>query len=259
MSVFGLYSRYYDLLYRDKDYAGESKYVTELIRRFKPQATDLLELGSGTGGHAEFLAREGFSVTGIDLSDSMLARAQQRRESLPVDVAERIGFEKGDVRAWRASGGRQFDVVVSLFHVFSYQTGNRDLGAAFETAAVHLKPGGLLIFDYWFGPSVLRQWPEVRVKRLEDEHIAMTRIAEPRMYPAEDRVRVDYTVMIEPKDGGTPERITESHDMRYLFLPELEWLASSAFSTKCHIGWMKSQSPGFDDWSAVSVMEKTPS
>ena len=34
MSVFGPYSRYYDLLYGDKDYLAEAKYIDKLIRQY---------------------------------------------------------------------------------------------------------------------------------------------------------------------------------------------------------------------------------
>jgi len=37
-SVFADYARYYDLLYKDKDYEGEADYVDGLIRRFSPTA-----------------------------------------------------------------------------------------------------------------------------------------------------------------------------------------------------------------------------
>jgi predicted TPR repeat methyltransferase len=61
--VFDTYARYYDLLYRDKDYAGESEYVAAHIRKQAPQAKCILELGCGTGAHAEHLARMGYTVT----------------------------------------------------------------------------------------------------------------------------------------------------------------------------------------------------
>jgi predicted TPR repeat methyltransferase len=51
-SVFADYARYYDLLYRDKDYAAAAEYVAGLIRKFHPSARPILELGSGTGIHA---------------------------------------------------------------------------------------------------------------------------------------------------------------------------------------------------------------
>lgn len=138
MAVFGAYSRYYDLLYRDKDYAGEAAYVRSLIERTKPGARTLLDLGCGTGRHDALLAELGYSVTGVDRSSEMLEVARASAAKLGPEKAPR--FEQGDVRTVRL--GKTFDVVVSLFHVVSYMTTNADLKQAFRTAREHLAPGG---------------------------------------------------------------------------------------------------------------------
>ena len=38
MSVFGTYARYYDLLYKDKDYTSEALFVESLLARHAPRA-----------------------------------------------------------------------------------------------------------------------------------------------------------------------------------------------------------------------------
>jgi hypothetical protein len=48
MMAFGEYAKYYDLLYADKDYAAETTFVREIIRRLAPGARTLLELGCGS-------------------------------------------------------------------------------------------------------------------------------------------------------------------------------------------------------------------
>ena len=45
MSRFDKYSRYYNMLYADKDYAAESQYVETLIRQFNQSAQAVLDLG----------------------------------------------------------------------------------------------------------------------------------------------------------------------------------------------------------------------
>ena len=79
MPVFGAYSRYYDLLYRDKDYAGEAAYVHGLIERYRPGSVSILDLGCGTGRHDFCLAELGHELTGVDLSHEMLAVAAQQK------------------------------------------------------------------------------------------------------------------------------------------------------------------------------------
>ena len=56
MSVFGLYSRYYDLLYRNRDYAREAAFVAEQLESAGLSGRHILELGCGTGTHAVLLA-----------------------------------------------------------------------------------------------------------------------------------------------------------------------------------------------------------
>ena len=253
--VFDAYARYYDLLYRDKDYAAEVVYVASHIHEHAPQAKRILELGCGTGAHAEHLARMGYTVHGVDLSEAMLARAEARKAALPSEVAARLSFGLGDVRTVRR--GETYEAVISLFHVMSYQTTNTDLAAAFETAATHLEPGGLFLFDFWYGPAVLTQKPEVRVKRLEDDEIKVIRIAEPVMHVNESIVDVNYTVFIEVKATRKVEPVRETHRMRYLFLPELLQFADAEVWTDCKsFGWMKLQKLNQDDWAGLFFATK---
>ena len=60
MDAFGAYARYYDLLYRDKDYPAEARYLHELIQRHAPGAQSILDLGCGTGAHAAEFAELGY-------------------------------------------------------------------------------------------------------------------------------------------------------------------------------------------------------
>jgi len=248
MTVFAHYSRYYDLLYRDKDYAAEVSFVDQLIRDTCPGASSILELGCGTGRHAELLARKGYTVHGIDRSDGMLADAETRRLALPGEMRDRLTFSSGDVRHVRL--GKRFDAVVSLFHVASYMTVNEDLDQLFETARIHLEPEGLFLFDCWYGPAVLGDRPSVRVRRMEDDDVAITRIAEPVMRPNENVVDVNYEVLIRDKKTQTQQRLDECHRMRYLFMPEIVSLfASHGMKPAFFMEWITGREPGFATWN----------
>ncbi len=257
MSVFGEYSRYYDLLYRDKDYPGESRFIEDAIRRHRPRARHVLELGCGTGLHACLLAEGGLAVEGVDRSEAMLHAAKERRKGCTPEVQGRLCFLPGDVRSYRSAA--RYDVVLSLFHVISYQTSNEDLRTAFATAAANLVPGGLFFFDYWYGPAVLTERPAVRVKRMESEDVLIIRIAEPRLFSGESSVEVNYTILVDDKKTGSTQRLTESHRMRYLFLTEIELLASQAgFRVMESCEWMTGKAPGMDTWGVCSALERLP-
>ena len=120
-AVFAAYARYYDLLYRDKDYAAEAEYVAGLIRKFHPSARSILEFGSGTGIHAFLLSEKGYEVTGVDLSPDMVKIARSNALSFPQSQSEsQPVFSEGDICEVRLN--KRFDAVIALFHVISYQT-----------------------------------------------------------------------------------------------------------------------------------------
>lgn len=243
--VFDAYAAYYDLLYRDKDYSGEAAYVHGLIQQYKPDARKLIELGCGTGAHAACLARQCYQIMGIDRSEAMVRQARTRNAD--------IEFAVGDLRDFRA--GKTFDVVLSLFHVMSYQTGNADLRAAMATAADHLRPGGLFIFDCWYGPGVLSDPPVTRVRRLHGDGIEVTRIAEPDHHPNENRVDVHYEVIVEGPQGL--QRINEVHAMRYLFAPEVDLhLEAVGLRRLALLNWLENEPPRLGSWNACFVAVK---
>jgi SAM-dependent methyltransferase len=246
--TFGTYARYYDLLYRDKDYSADAAFVRSLIERHAPAARRVLELGSGTGLHASLLASAGFSVHGVDTSDEQLERAQARRRTLPESDARRVTFSKGDVRSVRIA--EPFDVAMSLFHVMSYQTSNEDIRAAFTTARTHLRPGGLFLFDCWFGPAVLTDRPSIRVKDVHDGPLSVVRIARPSMSAADNVCEVHYRMFVRDRAAGAVEEIEETHRMRYFFETEIRLLFDQlGFDFVAAGEWLTDRAPGFDTWS----------
>jgi SAM-dependent methyltransferase len=262
MTIFGNYARYYDLLYQDKDYIGEAEFIDRLIQTNAPDTSEILELGCGTGNHALLLAKAGYHVHGVDLSAEMLECANAQRDRLSPELAARLQFSQGDLRQVRLVGvasqneNRQFDVVLSLFHVISYQTTNEDLLAAFATAKTHLKPGGIFIFDVWYGPAVLSDPPTVRIKRLEDRSIQVTRIAEPLMYPNENLVDVNYHVFIKDLNSNAIEELREIHTMRYLFKPELEILLKELnLQIVEYREWLTDRQPGLTTWGVYFLIK----
>jgi SAM-dependent methyltransferase len=246
--VFDAYAAYYDLLYRDKNYTGEATYVNDLIRARSPAAKDILELGCGTGIHACELARRNYSVIGVDRSKLMVQLANQR--SMRMNLGGQAVFDQGDLRTFRAD--RSFDVVLALFHVMSYQTSNEDLAAAMTTAAASLRPGGLFIFDCWYGPGVLTDPPVTRVRRMDGSGFTVTRIAEPRHYPNHNRVDVHYEIIVE--HATRIERINETHSMRYLFAPEVAALLKNAnLKFQTMETWMSGAEPSLQTWNVCFI------
>ncbi len=70
--MFDAYAAYYDLLYQDKNYHKEAQYIYRFLEENGIRSGEILELGSGTGRHAEEFVKMGFCVHGIDLSEKMV-------------------------------------------------------------------------------------------------------------------------------------------------------------------------------------------
>lgn len=248
--VFDAYAAYYDLLYTDKDYREEAEYVHQLIIQHGGKARNIIDLGCGTGKHAKEFAALGYTVTGVDRSDEMIRIAEQRNTS------RSARFFKGDIRSFRTS--ERFDVVVSLFHVMSYLTEDKDLQDTFETASMLLESGGVFLFDCWYGPGVLDDPPVVTTKQMNNEIIEVKRIANPYVHHEKKTVNVAYDVQVKQKTLETLHTIKEEHKMRYLFADEVERLA---LQHQLHVvaayKWLDVEALGSQKcWNAVFVLRK---
>lgn len=245
MSVFGGYSRYYDLLYRDKDYPSEARYVDGLIRKHVPEASSMLELGCGTGRYTREFARLGYSVHGVDLSEEMIDEARKTS-------CDRVTFSCGDMRSLRL--GKRFDAVVALFHVLSYQTEDEDVRDALTTVGEHLRPGGVAVLDFWYGPAVLAQQPEVRFKEVSDDRVEVYRVALPVLHDDINVVDVNYRAFIREKSSGCIEELRECHRMRYFFEREIrDFLSSSKLLPLSLNAWMTEGKGTPSTWALCAV------
>jgi len=252
MPVFKDYSNYYNLLYKDKDYAAEVNYITRMVNDHNPESKTVLNLGCGTGNHDFIFADKGYNVVGADLSEDMIKIANDKKQKLGT---ANIDFITGDART--LSLKKEFDVVLSLFHVMSYQSGNDDLEKAFNTAYTHAKKGGLFIFDCWYGPGVLTDRPTVRDKQFENDEFKVNRLSTPTLHVNDNCVDVEFKVDILNKTTSENYKITELHKMRYLFLPELNYFLSKAgFTVKLAEEWLSGKTLTEKSWNATLVCIK---
>jgi SAM-dependent methyltransferase len=125
---------WFHLLTHPSDYTDEAGFVTRVVEDVVegPKRT-LLELGSGGGNNASHLKAR-FECTLTDISQEMLA--------LSKSLNPECEHLEGDMRTLRL--GRTFDVVF-IHDAISYLTTEDDLRQAIETAAIHARPGGVVI------------------------------------------------------------------------------------------------------------------
>lgn len=248
METFNDYAYYYNAFYRDKDYGTEAEQVRGLLEKYGKDVHFILNFGCGTGKHDLELAQLGYQCAGIDLSALMIEVAKENAKNEKAD----IDFSVADIRKYEPQ--KKYDAVISLFHVMSYQNSNQDILDALKTARKALEPGGVLLFDAWYGPGVLRDIPVVRVKEAEDEDNRLVRIARPVMHDKKNVVDVCYEVFVMDKQSGKTKTIHEIHRMRYFFRPEMEWyLQEAGFMLLDNLDCGTLGETGFDSWTSYFI------
>lgn len=242
---FQIYSKYYNLLYGDKDYRTESNYVASKIKQYTPDAKSILEFGSGTGGHGLLLQKRGFQIFGLDQSEYMVEEAIKK--GLPCIVSDISNFKLEE----------RFDVIISLFHVISYLTTNESLISTFCNANKHLSKGGIFLFDVWYSPAVYEQKAVPRIKKMKNEEIAITRVADPKIHTNANIVDVQYTIMTKDLYNNEVNELFESHPMRHFSIPEIELLAKfTNFEVIKVEEFLTAQDPSEKTWGVCFILKK---
>lgn len=243
------YASYYNLFYKDKNYEEEVAYVHQLIEKYGiPNAATLLDFGCGTGAHDVYFSKKGFHVTGIDKSADMVKIAST--SSNP-----NLNFKIGDIQSLELD--KKFDVITSLFHVLNYQINHEQLLKCFLSAKKHLNVGGIFIFDFWHGAAVLANRPSIRIKKVENENVLITRISEPFLKIHDATIDIKFTFYMQNKvtHDNTLHFFEEVHYLRYWFLWELTSLLEQAGFKKIKFEeWLTSKEVSIDSWYGCAIV-----
>ncbi len=134
-ALYGELAAWFHVMTAPEDYAEEAEVFRRLIlENARGPVREVLELGSGGGNNASHL-KHAFEMTLVDPAPGML------------EVSRALNPEcehvQGDMRSVRL--GRTFDAVF-IHDAIVYMTTEEDLRLAFETAYVHLRPGGVGLF-----------------------------------------------------------------------------------------------------------------
>ena len=139
---WGLVARIYDL----EQPACRGRELAFWCEAAAATGGDVLELAAGTGRVAIALARKGFRVTGLELSEGMLARARRRTAHLTPEVQARLEWVQGDMADFDLPG-RRFGLIFVAFNSFWLLTDPAAQRDCLACAARRLAPGGQLVLD----------------------------------------------------------------------------------------------------------------
>jgi SAM-dependent methyltransferase len=208
----GLHALHYDLIYAQKPYAEEARFVHDLLGGHPGR---LLDVACGSGRHAREFAALGWEVVGVDYSADLLG------------LAEGLEVHRQDMRALDVPGA-PFDAVTCLFDSIGYPQDNDGVVAALTGMRRHLAPGGRAAVEFLHTPAMLAGADPVRVRRFElPDGGMLVRISETTLDCVASVMHVDYEV-IELAPDGSYQRETERQSNRFFAVEEMRALMELA-------------------------------
>ena len=141
MDAYKALAESYDRLTNDVDYAATVDFYEQILAREGLHPRTCVDLACGTGSVTEILARKGYEVTGVDMSEEMLTVAASKvmdLERLPMFSCQRLE----QLRLPRA-----VDMAVCALDSLDYILDPADCAEAIRRAYKVLNPGGIFIFD----------------------------------------------------------------------------------------------------------------
>jgi len=140
MKTYNIFLDYYDKIVRSINNPVEDEVnflVDECIRKYNPDAKTILETACWTGVVAKELVKKWFEVTGLDINENMLEKAEDNIDKKNLVLWDMTDFDLG----------KTFDTVLcnynSICHLLTWQ----EWQSFFEMSAKHLDKWWLFVFD----------------------------------------------------------------------------------------------------------------
>ncbi len=193
------YVRFYNLIYKDKNYKQEAEFVYKWAN--KPKT--MLELGIGSGQHAKYWAKSA-KIMGIDKSQDMIENAYRHKN---------ITYINQDIFNFLYNWAQEnspipvtFDCITAMFNVMGYTLLEEII------PLLPLEKGQYFIFDIWDAAKFDKQPPQPKVKYFEHFY----RISIPERI-SERLLRIDF-IIVEIDQI----RAFERHFVQGYFLKDIE-------------------------------------
>jgi 2-polyprenyl-3-methyl-5-hydroxy-6-metoxy-1,4-benzoquinol methylase len=210
---------YFDGRHYDLQHGGITDDIPLYVTLAHRYGGPILELACGTGRVTIPLAREGFSMTGLDISKPMLEHAVAKARGAGVT----IDWQQGDCRAFRL--GRLYGLVLFPFNSIAHLHDIESIKNCLECVRNHLTPEGRFVIDI-FNPRLdmltrdpLERYP---VAEYEDPDGAGTVvITENNVYDTATQVnRIKWYYKV----GKDREEMVRELNMRIFYPQELDSL-----------------------------------
>jgi 2-polyprenyl-3-methyl-5-hydroxy-6-metoxy-1,4-benzoquinol methylase len=247
-SLFDNYGEKYDNEVFTQGTSGECDFI-ELELDYN-NSLRILDVGCGTGRHAIELTKRGYTVSGVDLSESQIIRARKKAEAEGLD----IDFQQQDARNMSFEGA--FDAAIMLceggFPLMETDEMNFDILKSVTRALI---PGGKFIFTTLNGLFALYNSIEDFTKSSEEEGAARYHSNTFDLMTFRDHN------ITEIEDDGGYRKTLEANE-RYYVPSEITWLLKTLGYEKIDIyaatlgAYSRSEKLGTEHFEMLVIAEK---
>ncbi|MGQ4833967.1 MAG: class I SAM-dependent methyltransferase [Candidatus Asgardarchaeia archaeon] len=138
-SIYDTFSEIYDYFYQHTE---DIEFYSRMAEKY---GDPILELACGTGRVLLELAKNGFRITGLDISESMLNILRKKLEKLEESVRSNIEIVKEDMRNFDLK--KTFQLIIMPFSSIVHILTVDDALKTFRRVYQHLRDTGVFIFD----------------------------------------------------------------------------------------------------------------
>jgi len=205
--LYKKYAKFYDKIYSKKDYEKEAEFIENIIKKHKINGKTILDVACGTGSHDFFLTKKSYSITGVDINESMLKIARKK--------VKNARFIKGNMHNFKSS--KKFDILLCLFTVMNYNKNEKELLATLKNFNSLLKKPGIAIFDFGFVKGKIKE--ETFMDVFSEKNLEIARIS--RAFPEEGNIlNIKFLMLI--KDKGRVDFSLDEHKVRAFSIKEVK-------------------------------------
>ncbi|MDE6905709.1 MAG: class I SAM-dependent methyltransferase [Lachnospiraceae bacterium] len=217
MEAYSGFAEVYDLFMDNVPYEIWGEYLLDRLLESGIRDGLILDLGCGTGKMTRFLAKAGYDMIGLDVSQEMLGiAAEKESEGKP------ILYLNQDMREFELYGTVR--AVVSVCDALNYLTEQEDLLRVFRLVNNYLDPGGIFIFDM----NTIYKYEVVLGENTICENREECSFIWENYYDAESRINeYDMTFFVRGQDGRY-EKFQETHYQKGYDLKEIRALLEMA-------------------------------
>ena len=209
------FSEIYDVFMKHVDYDQWYKFLRNYIKK----RGKILDLGCGTGQFAYRFLKDGYSVTGIDLSETMLNEAEKKLKSINTRE-ENYKLIKENLKDYLHP--EKVDYIICNFDTVNYLKNEDEFIKFIERSSENLRKGGYLIFDAVTEDIFEEIFENGIFLDEEPEYTSIWR--HEQIGKNKHLIEIDLFVRQDKKDN----LFRKYNERQYKFIYELEWIISTA-------------------------------